>query len=334
MFSPARPEVLPQFPTTRDLLEMSQRKFLALDISHPDRYPQIDTDANLKLLGLDVADADGALAPIGSVYSAGNDRVYDGVDRPGPRLVTFAHVLKSDLFPLASILRRLLDIGRQGMANPVEIEFAVNMDAKPMEFGFLQIRPVISDEELEHVHLDQVSHADLVCYSDQTLGNGRMRDLFDILYVKPQTFDSGSTLQIAIEIGRLNDTLRKADRPCILIGPGRWGTADRWLGIPVTWEQISSARVIVETSIRDFTVTPSQGTHFFHNLTSLRIGYLTVNSAADGGFVDWGWLAAQDAEAETDFVRHVRLGEPAVVRLDGRTRRGAIFKPRGDGESD
>ncbi len=327
MFSPARPEILPQFPTTSDLLEMSQRKFLALDISHPDRYPQIDTDANLRLLGLDVAERDGSLAPIGSVYSAENDRLYDGVDRPGARLVTFAHVLKSGVFPLGPMLQLLLEIGRQGMANPIEIEFAVNMETKPMEFGFLQIRPVISDEEVEHVHLDQVSHDDLVCYSERTLGNGRMRDLRDILYVKPDAFDAGSTMQIASEIGRLNDALRKADRTCILIGPGRWGTADRWLGIPVNWEQISSARVIVETSIRDFAVTPSQGTHFFHNLTSLRVGYLTVSSAGNGGFVDWDWLSTQGAVRETKFVRHVRLPDPAVVRLDGRSRRGAIFKP-------
>jgi hypothetical protein len=274
-----------------------------------------------------VAEKDGSLAPIGSVYSAENDRVYDGVDRPGARLVTFSHVLKSNLFPLGPMLRLLLEIGRQGMANPIEIEFAVNMETDPMEFGFLQIRPVISDEELEDVNIDNVCADDLICYSEQTLGNGRMHDLSDIVFVKPDAFDAGKTMQIATEIGRMNDTLRKAQRNCVLIGPGRWGTADRWLGIPVNWEQISSARVIVETSIRDFAVAPSQGTHFFHNLTSLRVAYMTANATSDNDFVDWEWLSRQPVEAETEFIRHVRLDRPVTVRLDGRSRRGAIFKP-------
>ena len=327
MFCPACPQILPQFPTAKDFLDNSQRDFIALDVSRPDLYPQPGGEINLARLGLDVAERDGVLAPIASVYSAENDAVYDGISRPGPRLVTFAHVLKADLFPLAEILKRLLEIGRQGMSCPVEIEFAVEMSRQPMEFGFLQIRPISSDEEYEHVHIGNVDPASLLVSSPLALGNGRMSDIRDIVCVMPETFDSAHTMQIAAEIGRINDTLRRSDRRCLLIGPGRWGTADRWLGIPVAWEQISCARVIVETSLRDFFVAPSQGAHFFHNLSSLRIGYLTVNPTTGDGFVDWEWLSAREPVMQTKFLRHIHLSEPLEIRIDGRNREAAIFKP-------
>jgi hypothetical protein len=168
---------------------------------------------------------------------------------------------------------------------------------------------------------------EVVCYSPQTLGNGRINDVRDFIYVKPADFDSGKTLEIATEVGRLNETMRKSETPYVLVGPGRWGTADRWLGIPVAWEQICAARVIVETSLRNFVVTPSQGTHFFHNLTALRVGYLTINPNAGGGIIDWDWLASQPAVTETQFLRHLRFARPILIQLDGRSRRGAIYKP-------
>jgi DNA-binding NarL/FixJ family response regulator len=327
MFSPRLPHVLPQFPTTRDLLASSQRDFYALDVSHPAVYPTPDANANLILAGLDVAEADGTLAPIGSVYSSENDIVYDGVLRDGPRLVSFAHVLKSDLFPLAEILRLLLEIGRSGMACPIEIEFAVDMSAKPMEFGVLQIRPIVSGEGCGDVELGQTDPGHAVCFSPQVLGDGQIGGLHDIVYVKPAEFDAGRTREIAAELAQINDGLLRDGRPCVLIGPGRWGSADRWLGIPVTWEQISAAQVIVEAALEDFVVTPSQGTHFFQNLTSFGIGYFTVQPSLREGFIDWEWLAAQPAVAETGLVRHVRLAEPLDVVLNGHTREGVVFKP-------
>ncbi len=327
LFSPALPQVLPQFPTTQDWLATSQRAFFALDCSRPDVYPTIDADANLLKLGLTDAEADGTLAPIGSVYSPQNDAVYDGIHREGTRLVTFAHVLKSNLFPLADILRLLLDIGVEGMACPIEIEFAVDMSPRPMEFAFLQIRPIIFQEESEATSLKDLDPSKTICQSAQALGNGRMCEIHDILYVKPDTFDAGQTRQIAAELSNFNDELLRAERSCILIGPGRWGSADRWLGIPVTWDQISTARVIVETTLNDFLVTPSQGTHFFQNLTSLGVAYFTVDPSIDQGLIDWNWLASRSAVKETKFVRHIRLTEPLDVLIDGRTRQGAIFKP-------
>jgi hypothetical protein len=327
MFSPNHPEVLPQFASTRDLLKHSQRQFWALDTGHPEVYPSADTEANHLLLDLEEAERDGVLSLVGGVYSPQNDSVYDGVERPGVRLVTFAHVLKGDLFPLAGILRMLLDLSEEGTAGPVEIEFAVDMTRKPMEFGFLQIRPIILHEEYENVRIDEIDPANAICYSDRALGNGQVRGVHDIVYVDPAAFDSGCTREIAAEIAQINLRLMEERRPSLMIGFGRWGTADRWLGIPVTWDQIASARVIVETTLDDFVITPSQGTHFFQNLTSLGIGYFTIDPSQRLGCIDWAWLAGQPLVAATDHVRHIRLPEPLEIRIDGRSQRGAVLKP-------
>ncbi len=327
MFSPAHPQILPQLSTTDNMLANSQRSFYALYMGRSGTYAPVNADANLLTYDLEVAERDGTLAPLGSVYCPENDAVYDGVNRPGTRLVTFAHVLKSGIFPLADILKLLLEMGRHGMACPIEVEFAVNMNTRPVEFGVLQVRPTVSDEGHQKVSLEETDPADLLCYSPQTMGNGSIGGLRDIVFVKPEEFDSVRTRDIAVEIGRVNERLRRAGRPCLLIGPGRWGSADPWLGIPVLWDQISTAHAIVETSLDNFVITPSQGTHFFQNLTSFRVGYLTVNPTSGGGFVDWAWLAAQEPVEETDFIRHIRLDNPVEVKLDGRTRRGLIFKP-------
>ncbi|UCD73998.1 MAG: hypothetical protein JSV91_09415, partial [Phycisphaerales bacterium] len=331
MFSPAHPQSLPQFATTKDALANSQRRFYALDLRCSGSSGDDIRGACLGKLGLEVAEADGTLAPVGSVYSPENDAIYDGISRPGPRLVTFAHVLKSGIFPLAEIVKLLLRLGRRGMASPVEIEFAVNLDARPMEFGVLQIRPIIADETLEGIVINERDKDRAICFSPRTMGNGAFRGLHDIIYVKPDRFDPAQSRKIAAEIGIMNAHLQKEGRRYILIGPGRWGSADPWLGIPVTWNQVSSAQVIAETSLQGFTITPSQGTHFFQNLTSFRIGYLTVNPTTGGGFVDWDWLAAEDAAEDTGFLRRLHLPDPVEVRLDGRSRQGVIFKPETSG---
>jgi hypothetical protein len=164
----------------------------------------------------------------------------------------------------------------------------------------------------------------VICYSSQAMGNGRIGGITDIVFVRPDEFSSARTREIAAELGVMNEKLRRAGRGCLLIGPGRWGSADPWLGIPVTWEQISSAHAIVETCLHDFVVTPSQGTHFLQNLTSFRVGYFTVNPEVGAGFVRWPWLMDQPAVEETRYLRHIRLSEPLDVRLDGRSRRGLI----------
>lgn len=327
MFSPALPQMLPQYPDANSLAAHSQRLFYALDLGHPAVYPAPDASANLVQLDLAAAEADGTLEPVGSVYCPENDRVYDGVHRPGTRVVNFAHILKSDVFPLAEILRLLLEVGREGLACPVEIEFAVDMSAKPVQFGFLQIRPIVSRRGDEEIELGEIDPKHAVCFSPQALGDGYFSDIRDVVYVRPETFDKAKTCEIAEEIARLNETLMRERRHCVLIGPGRWGSSDRWLGIPVTWEQISSAQLIVETTFEDFIITPSQGTHFFQNLTSFGIGYLTVHQILREGFIDWNWLATQTRVYESLYLRHVRAVAPLDVVLNGRLRQGAVFKP-------
>ena len=334
-FSPSHPAVLPQFGSTRDWLDNSQRKFFAVDVGDAERYPSAADDFNLALLDLEDAERHGTLDAVGSVYSPENDAIYDGIHRPGVRLVSFAHVLKSDLFPLADILKLLLELGRRTMSAEVEIEFAVVLGdgrLEPHQFGFLQIRPLAAGHEAPDIPEELLRGDDAVVATDTALGNGRLGDIRDVLFVPPELFDRGRTRDIAVEIGRINRRFVEAARPYLLIGPGRWGSSDRWLGIPVRWEQISGAQVIVETDLDDFKVTPSQGSHFFQNLTSFQVGYLTVNRTQGHGRLDWDWFAAQAAHQEGEFVRHLRLEEPLTVLIDGRTRRGVILRPTGAAE--
>lgn len=324
-FCPAYPQVLPQINAGRGFLDQSQRFFYAIDLR---RDPVLTRDGAVVRLDLDEAERDGTLAPVGSVWSPENDALYDGIHREGVRAVTFAHVLKSEIFPLAAILRRALEIGRAGMGGPVELEFAANLFPDGGgEFALLQARPYGLSGGLEPVEIDPTPRESYLLYSERALGNGTMRNLRDVVYVKPAAFDSGSTRQIAAEINACNDALTSDGREYLLIGPGRWGTANPWLGIPVVWSQISGARVIVETTLEDFLVDPSQGSHFFHNLTSLGAAYLAVDPRSGRDHVDWDWIESQPQVSETQFVRHVRCDAAFEVRIDGRTSRAAVLKP-------
>ncbi len=329
-FSPEHPEVLPQFGTIQDWLQNSQRKFFAVDVSKPEAYPGADEGFNLALLDLADAERHGTLEPIGSVYSAENDAIYDGIHRPGSRLVSFAHVLKAGIFPLADILKLLLELGRRIMSAEVEIEFAVVLgDGKKTEhqFGFLQIRPLAAGFDAPEISSEILTDPNAIIATTVALGNGRISGIKDILYVPPDLFDRGKTMEIAEEISRLNREFVKEATPYLLMGPGRWGSSDRWLGIPVRWDQISGARVIVETDLDDFKVTPSQGSHFFQNLTSFQVGYLTVNSTTGQSKLDWDWFARQEVAYEGEYVRRIRLEKPLWVLIDGRSRHGAVLRP-------
>jgi CheY-like chemotaxis protein len=329
-FSPANPTVLPQFGTIDDWLKISQRKFYAVDVSDPDSYPGERDDFNLSLLDLEDAERHGTLEPLGSIYSPANNMIYDGIHREGTRLVSFAHILKSDLFPLADILKLLLELGRRTMSAEVEIEFAVVLgDGKmrPHQFGFLQIRPLAAGYDAPDIPAGMLDSAEALVATDVALGNGRQDEIRDILYVPRQVFDRSETMAIAEEIGRFNRRLVEGATPYLLLGPGRWGSSDRWLGIPVRWDQISGARVIVETDLEDFKVTPSQGTHFFQNLTSFQVGYLTVNTTKGSSRLDWDWLDSQPAHEEGKFLRHIVLSDPLTVMIDGRTSQGVIMRP-------
>jgi CheY-like chemotaxis protein len=325
LFSPRYPQHPMHFSTADEILSHSQREFWGLDMNHGPGGASMRETA----YGLDVAEADGTLYALGSTYSPESHAVYDGLSRSGVRLVTFAPVLKHGVFPLAQVLSWLLDIGQRGMNRPAEIEFAVRLspdEDRPHEFGFLQMRPLVISQGFDDHDLDAVDSEGLLCRSPMVLGNGTV-ELQDVVAVDFDRYDRSRSRDVAAEIARYNAELMAAGQPYLLIGVGRWGSADPWLGIPVTWEQIAGARVIVESGFRDFRVTPSQGSHFFQNLTSFQIGYFTVNADVGEGFVRWDWLAEQPAVSERGGVRHLHFDQPIVVRMNGRRNQGVIFKP-------
>ena len=325
-FCPAHPQVLPQLGEGEAFVSESQRSFFAVDLSVGRSWATVGGDRCVVPLDLDDAERHGALQRIGSVWSAENECFYDGLSRPGVRVVTLAHILKNDVFPLAGLLRRLLHIGRTGMNSPVEIEFAVNLESQPQELAVLQIRPCLPSADVDLVELCELPADEVFCTSPHALGNGIISNVADILYVRPESFDPEHTPTIAQEIGELNERLLAENRPCMLIGPGRWGSSHHRLGIPVVWAQIRAARIIVETTLEDFVVELSQGSHFFQNLTAFGIAYLMVNLFSDAGFIDWRWLAVQPAEHETRHLRHIRLPQPLEARLDGRRSCAAVLK--------
>jgi len=330
-FSPEKPRRLYQFSNVKDYLENSQREFYALDMtkSGQDWKRNGSIETNLARLGLDVAEKHGTLNTVGSTYVVENDAVYDGVSRAGVRLVTLAGVLKHNAFPLPESLKFLLDLGRIAFSSPVEIEFAANVgrDGNPGEMGFLQIRPLVIGADTKETDLDDVDPAEAILISKNALGQGHVEEIRDLVYVKQDQFDRLRTVDIASEIETINRILKEENRGYVLIGPGRWGTADRMFGIPVSWSQISSVKAFVETDISGVSVQPSQGTHFFHNITSFGIPYFTVNLERDSGELDLDWLNAQASVHETDRVRLIRFDEALVIAVDGRNRRGVIMKP-------
>lgn len=324
-FCPTHPQVLPQMAFGEEFIEQSQRQFYAIDLT--ERPLAEDRPHHMVRLDLAVAERQGTLQLLGSTWSHDDEVFHDGIQRRGVRVVSFAHVLKNDMFPLAGLLRRLLEIGRTGMNGPVEIEFAANLTGPRREFAVLQIRPTGHEPLVEMVDVGGEPTERLLCYSKHALGNGLVRNVRDVVYVKPAQFDPTHTPQMAEQIASLNERLMASNRPYLLIGPGRWGSSHHTLGIPVTWPQICGARVIIETTLQDFVVEPSQGSHFFHNLTSFGIAYLTVNPHSHEGFIDWAWLDQQAATFESAHVRHVRLPQQLEVRLSGATSKAAILKP-------
>ncbi len=330
-FCPRYPQNLLQFSCVEDILANTQTEFCALEL---DGIPHGGGPGHLheSWFSLDVAEGDGTLQSVASTYSADNHAVYDGMSRPGSRVVTFAPMLKLGFFPLAPILEVLVRAGEDALGNPVEIEFAVSLPRgdEPAEFGFLQIRPLTLSRDHQDLSIDEVDNDQLICRSSKVLGNGRIDNLHDIIVVDSHRFERSRSQEVARAVAHFNAVLSGDNLPYLLIGVGRWGSNDPWLGIPVEWDEIAGARAIVEAGFRDFRVTPSQGSHFFQNLTAFQIGYLTVNPDAGEGSVDWQWLADQPALDEQGCVRHLRFAQPLRVVMNSKTSQGVIFKPEGN----
>ncbi len=325
-FCPRYPHNLLQFSSVEDILANTQTEFCALELDGVSHGAGHLREARFSL---DVAEADGTLHAVASTYSADNHAVYDGLSRSGARVVTFAPMLKHGVFPLATILELLVRAGEDALGNPVEIEFAVRLPRaeEPAEFGFLQIRPLTLARDHQDLSIGAVDSSRLICQSTKVLGNGRIENLHDIVVVDSQRFERSRSQEVARAVAHFNATLSADNRSYLLIGVGRWGSNDPWLGIPVEWDEISGARAIIEAGFHDFRVTPSQGSHFFQNLTAFQVGYFTVNPDAGEGSVDWQWLADQPAVEEQGCVRHLQFVAPLRVIMNSRTSQGVIFKP-------
>ncbi|MBW2428062.1 MAG: hypothetical protein JRF56_03820, partial [Deltaproteobacteria bacterium] len=326
-FSPKYPQILPQRTTVDDILENAQRFFFSLKMGGP--YPElgINEDANLAKREVDDVTDDPPMKMLASTYIPEEHRLRDTSHIPGYRVLTFSQVLKYDLFPLAKVLSEVLEIGEKGIGCPVELEFSVNwpldQQSDPI-FALLQLRPMTARAELGQVEISEADVARAFCHSLHALGNAEKADMTDILYVKPDIFDAARTPDIAREIGKLNSILLQEGKKYLLVGPGRWGSADRWLGIPVSWAEICGVGAMIEISSPELKAEPSQGSHFFHNITTLGINYITVTDN-HGDFLKWEWLTSLPKTHETPFVAHVRLDCPFVLKVDGRSSRCVMY---------
>jgi CheY-like chemotaxis protein len=329
-FCPSHPRANPPWASNEEYLHNTQTRFYALDVSRPDLG--VVPDESFSLLHLDTAEAerDGVLQPLASSWSP-QDRTIRDYMMPGmPRVVRFAQILKHESIPLSQILQDLLRAGEASFGAPVEIEFAVDLepgDPERADFSFLQIRPMVVTERQCKLDPEQLVPTELICSSIQSMGNGRYEDIHDLIFIRPDCWDPLHTQQMAQELERLNRRMVEQGRHYILLGFGRWATSDPLLGVPVKFEQISQARVFVETDRPGLWVEPSQGSHFFQNMLALRIGYLFIKDGRAGNRIDWRWLDEQEPHATTDHLTHLRFEEPLVVDIDGRTSLGVIRKP-------
>ena len=327
-FSPPYPEM--DMIPPKEQLRATQKHFYALDMSRSSVDLYSGEDATL--LDLDIAEAekDGALQHCASVWDRNDDRIRDGLDHPGPRILNFRNILKYDQFPLPRILQQLLELIRDAMETPVEIEFAVNLDKDPENgkptFTLLQIKHQLLDSAEVNLDLDAIDQGELFLFSEKCVGNGVVEGLRDLVWVDPEAFDKFETPALAVLLEQVNDRFRHAQGKYVLLGPGRWGSNDQHLGIPVQWSMISCAQVIVEYAMADFQADASLGSHFFHNVTSLNIGYFTVPYPRGANLLDWDWLRRQPEVWRSGSLVHTRLAEPLHIVMDGRRSASAIFK--------
>lgn len=328
-FSPRHSHNILQLSTLDLALRDTQTQFYALDLDASQSELTVDDGFNLKKLRVQNAGKNSPLRFIASTYDPNDQIIRDGYYEGGRRIVSFANILKHDTLPLAKTLETVLEIGEKGMGRPVEIEFAVDIEGQRRgQFYILQIRPIVDSKEVVSEDLENVSKDKLLLHSFTALGNGVTSDVKDVVYVKTKGFSASNNPQIAYEIEEINNKFRKDDSNYVLVGPGRWGSSDNWLGVPVKWAHICQARVIVELALEGYQIEPSQGTHFFQNLTSFGVGYFTINPFKDErDYFDEDFLDSLPAVYETEFVRHVRLENPLSIKINGKKRVGIVMRP-------
>lgn len=329
-FSPRHPHNILQMSTMDFALRETQTRFYALDLKNLADQFSVDDSFNLLRLNLKDADADGSLKFIVSTYDPYDQVIRDGYYPGGRKILSFVNVLQHEVFPLADTLDQILHVGQDEMGRPIEIEFAVNID--PQNLGFatfylLQVRPIVDNKEVMEEDLTLVEQEDTILTSTSVLGHGIVTDVQDIIYVKTGAFCSSNNQSIAYDIEKMNRQFTGEEKNYVLVGPGRWGSSDSWLGIPVKWPHISNARVIVECGLENYRVDPSQGTHFFQNLTSFGVGYFTINPFKGDGWFDERYLNSLPAVEETEYLRHVRFDKPVVIKMDGKKSLGVVLKP-------
>ncbi|MCK9218537.1 MAG: phosphoenolpyruvate synthase [Bacteroidales bacterium] len=329
-FSPKYPKKILQLSTPDMALSETQKMFFALDLRPENFTPNTDDTINLMKLKIKDGEEDSALKLVASTFDYESHQLREGTIYEGKRLVTFSQLLNHNTIPLAEILQQVLEIGQREMNKPIEIEFAINLDmpkGQPKTFSLLQIRPIAGRDETIYLKPEEIRNEDALLISNTALGNGIIKGIHDFVYVKPQSFDAAKSQEIVSLLALLNEKFVSERQNYILVGPGRWGSSDPWLGIPVKWPQISGARLIVESGLENYRIDPSQGTHFFQNLTSFRVGYFTVNPYINDGFYDLDFLSLQPAAYEDEFIRHIHFEKPMRIEIDGKKNFGVVFKP-------
>jgi hypothetical protein len=280
-------------------------------------------DAGLRKIDIYDAEMHGTLKHLASVYSLENNRISAGLRDAGPRVINFADILKYNYIPMAKTIEVVLDVVKEAMGSPVEIEFAIDLnkdDNYKASFYLLQIKPLIGNATDYEVDMSKIDKDSILLYCEKEMGNGLMDDIHDLVFVDPEAFDKGKTMEMAEEIDKINSEMGKSGKKYILIGPGRWGTRDRFIGVPVAWPQISNARVIVETSLEGFPLDASSGSHFFHNVTSMNVGYFCVQPELSESFIRYDLLRKQPGLKKTNYFSIVHFEEPLTVRMDGKKR--------------
>ncbi|MBU8870414.1 MAG: PEP/pyruvate-binding domain-containing protein [Gemmatimonadales bacterium] len=325
-YTPTYPQAPPPYNNIGDQLKNSQTEFWCVHMGTPPIPDPAKETEYMVRHGLKESEYDGTLTHLASVYDPRSDRLRPGIFGEGPRALDFAPILQMDAWPLNDLVKRLLALAEAAVGCPVEVEFAVNLDlpeGKPGRFGFLQMRPMMISEEEVTVSPEEMAAPTSIVASMNVMGNGVRDDIRDVVFLKPEEFEAKHTSAMAREIESINNALVKEGLPYLLIGFGRWGSSDPWLGVPVEWAQIGGARVIVEATLPQMNPDLSQGSHFFHNLISFQVQYLSVKHTAEHD-IAWEWLDGLPNLQETKFVKHVRLEEPLTIKVDGRHGRGVI----------